>query len=183
MKIKNFSGTYGKVWEKISKYKFVLIVLLAGLVLLLIPTGTSSGEKTAVTDSTVKEDFSLKDQESRIASALSKIEGAGSVTVVLTLKGSTEQIIASDETSSDSTGGNNNAESKTENSKTAVIISKGSSNESPVTLKYIYPEYLGALVVSQGAGNPTVKLQLIEAVSGLTGLGTDKVTVTKMKNS
>jgi stage III sporulation protein AG len=63
------------------------------------------------------------------------------------------------------------------------VVSSGGSVESPVTLKTVYPEYLGALVVCEGADNPTVAYQIVKAVAGLTGLGTDKIVVSKMNES
>ena len=39
------------------------------------------------------------------------------------------------------------------------------------------------LVVAEGADDPAVRLQLTDAVSSLTGLGADKITVTKMRVS
>ena len=43
------------------------------------------------------------------------------------------------------------------------------------------PEYLGAVVLCQGADNAAVKLAIVEAVSKATGLSTDRITVLKMK--
>jgi stage III sporulation protein AG len=184
MKNKNMSETLGKIWNVLKKNKFVMIILLVGLVLILLPTGTSAAKKNIESDTQAKTEFSLGDQENRIAAALSKIEGAGKVTVVLTLKCTSEQVLAKDESESTSSGSKGDSpENNMERSSTVVIISAGSSNEAPITLKYIYPEYLGALVVCEGAGNAGVKYQLIEAVSGLTGLGTDKIVVTKMNKS
>ena len=39
----------------------------------------------------------------------------------------------------------------------------------------------GAVIVAEGAGQPSVKLALTNAVMSLTGLGADKITVIKMK--
>ena len=36
-------------------------------------------------------------------------------------------------------------------------------------------------LVAQGAGNAAVRLELVNAVSALLGLGTDKISVVKMK--
>ena len=47
----------------------------------------------------------------------------------------------------------------------------------------MYPEYLGALIVAEGAGNAETKLKLTQAVAALTGLSTEKITVVKMKSS
>ncbi len=181
---KNIPEIAGKIWAVIKKNKFVMIVLAIGLVLILLPTGSRSDKIEAQAEETPSVSFSLSEQEERIAAALSKIEGAGQVAVVLTLKSGAEQILATDESSSSSARGEGeSAENSMETKSTTVIVSAGSSVENPVTLKTLYPEYLGALVVCAGADNPTVKYQLIQAVAGLTGLGTDKIVVTKMNES
>ena len=184
MKNKNMSETLGKIWGLLKKNKYVMAVLLVGLVLILLPTGSPAAKKDAVHTPEAQTAFSLSEQENRIAAALSKIEGAGKVMVVLTLRCSEEQILAKDESESRSAGGSGDSpETSVEKSSAVVIVSAGSSNETPVTLKYIYPQYQGALVVCEGADNAAVRLQLVRAVSGLTGLGTDKIIVTKMNKS
>ena len=45
----------------------------------------------------------------------------------------------------------------------------------------VYPQFQGALIVSEGADNAAVRWNIVSAVSSLTGLGTDKITVVKMK--
>lgn len=185
MKIKNVAEAKAKIWEKIKKNKYVAAVLVIGLVLILLPTSIPSNKKETVAENNSALEFSLREQEVRIAAALSEIEGAGGVSVVLTLKSGTEQVLAVDEdvSGSESSGDGEKEESSIERSTSTVIIQSGGSTESPITLKYIYPEYLGALVIAEGADNAAVKLQLIKAVAGLTGLGTDKIIVTKMKIS
>ena len=42
-----------------------------------------------------------------------------------------------------------------------------------------YPQYRGALVVCDGGGSDAVRLQVVEAVSALTGLGSDRIAVVK----
>jgi stage III sporulation protein AG len=181
MKNKGMTELVAKLWSFIKKNVFVIAVLLVGLVLILLPTGSQTAKKDAGTaGKTSGAEFSLSDTERRIASALSQIQGAGKVAVVLTARCGTEQVLARDETESNSTAGKGDSpESSDQRSSTVVIVSNGSA-ESPVLLKYIYPEYLGALVVAEGADNAAVKLQLTRAVSGLTALGADKIVVTKM---
>ncbi len=184
MRNKNIQETFGKIWDLLKKYKYAAVVLLVGLVLLLLPTGSSASKKESAGISEAQTEFSLSELENRMADTLSKIEGAGKVTVLLTLRSSEEQILAKDESESRSSSGKgDSAESSMDKSATVVIVSSGSSNETPVTLKYIYPEFQGALVVCQGADNAAVKLQIVRAVAGLTGLGTDKIIVTKMNKS
>ena len=43
------------------------------------------------------------------------------------------------------------------------------------------PVYLGAIIVCQGGDSPAVRLAVVEAVSNVTGIGSDRITVEKMK--
>ena len=57
-----------------------------------------------------------------------------------------------------------------------LVLSGGGAEEVVVT-EEVYPTFRGALVVCQGAGDPAVKLTVTEAVSALTGLGSDRICV------
>ncbi|MPM76455.1 hypothetical protein SDC9_123453 [bioreactor metagenome] len=104
--------------------------------------------------------------EKKIADALSEIDGAGRVTVVLTMKAGSRRMLA-EETNNDDTS--------------AVLVSRGSGYQETVTVQELSPQYQGALVVCEGAGDPAVKLKLVEAVSALTGLGSNKISICKGK--
>ena len=159
-----------KVWKLLEKYKYVLIVLAAGLVLLLWPTG--EGEKPAEDAAPgAQEEFDLATLEEKLSQTLSQVEGAGKVTVTLTVKNGTERVPLTER--STSTG---ERESRTE--EKVVVISTGSGQEAVVRLERC-PVFQGAVVVSQGGDQAQVRLLLSQAVSALTGLGTDKITVCK----
>ena len=159
----------GKIRSLAEKNKYVLIVLLAGLLIILWPSGRGSTPEPVPAQEQAESplSFSLDEKEQRISHALSQIEGAGDVIVLLSLRTSFEQEVAVDE---DSAG-----------RRETVTISTGSGTQSEVTLRYRYPEFRGALVVSQGADDATVRLQITQAVAALTGLGTDRITVTRMQ--
>ena len=180
--IKGFIGSLGKK----GKSRYIIIALAAGVILLLLSgTGNTAKEKSAAAseEKITAADFSLEDQEEKIEKILSEVDGAGKVRVMLTLKTGTEQIIAQDtETVEESDISDDGSGSRTETKMTTVILSED-DGESAVPLKYIYPEYMGAVVLAEGAGADSVKLKLTEAVSSLTGLGADKITVIKMKGS
>ena len=46
-----------------------------------------------------------------------------------------------------------------------------------VPLYTLTPQFQGALVVCPGGGDPAVQLRLLEAVSALTGLGSDRISI------
>ena len=98
--------TVKKLAKSLEKYKFILLVLLAGLLLLLLPTSADGGVERAGEESweAVEYTFSLSELEEKLEKTLSKIEGAGEVTVALTLRSGTRQVLAQDMTVSDRNG-------------------------------------------------------------------------------
>jgi len=161
----------GRLTRALEKYKYVLLVAAVGVVLLLWPTG--AGEGTKETAEVPQTDlFETRELEKKLEKALSQVEGAGEVTVVLTLEGGPRQVVARD-TSSKWSGQESQEES------TVVLAGKGSGSEGAVELQRLAPNCRGALVVSPGAGQPQVKLALTQAVAALTGLGADRISVCK----
>ena len=60
-----------------------------------------------------------------------------------------------------------------------TLLLDGGDREETVVTGMAYPSYRGALVVCQGGDRADVKLAVTEAVSALTGLSSDRVTVAK----
>ena len=54
---------------------------------------------------------------------------------------------------------------------------QGAGTEGVVPLYTLTPQFQGALVVCPGGGDPAVQLRLLEAVSALTGLGSDRISI------
>ena len=138
------------------KYRYVLLVALAGLALMLFPAGSEEAEPAP----TVAEEVSL---ESRLESILSRIDGAGEVKVLLT----------------EDRGGEVFYQTEGEDGKT-VLISEADRSESGLVRTTQPPSYRGAVVVCRGADSAAVRLAVVEAVANATGLGTDRITVLKM---
>lgn len=178
MEQKNMPEALKKVWEFIKKNKYVLIVILLGVLLISLPKNEK--ESTREVSTSPSATFSLSEEEKRIAEALSEIDGAGKVKVVLTVRSTGETVVAKD---TESYVLQEDGESRQEESSSVVTVSEGSQKESPVTVEVIYPEYQGALIVAEGADNAETKLRLTQAVADLTGLSTEKITVVKMKSS
>ncbi len=157
--------------EKLKKYKFVALILLVGLVLMLLPSGERSESAPAEGG---EELFSLEQTERRMEGILKDIQGVGQVNVMLTLKSGATLELAKDSSTSV-------RESETKRESDVVTISRGSGGEEVVVTQQRYPLYQGAVVVCEGGGNSAVRLTVIEVVSVLTGLGSDKITVVQWK--
>ena len=158
---KRLSGRSG-LSSRLKKYKWVGLVLLVGLLLLAWPAGKENQAETAAE---TPQTFDLAATEARLAEALSQIRGAGEVTVVLTLAGGPRQVLAQDV---------DQATERGQERRETVVVSRGSGGQEAV-------EYQGALLVCPGGGDPTVRLQLTQAVAALTGLGADKISISEGK--
>lgn len=155
-------------WKELwGRYKYILLIVLAGVFLLLLPEGQTNREQDG-TAYQKQEEFGLEAMEEKMERALSQIQGVGEVTVALTLKESARQVLAQDIQQSDR-----------EASSTTVILSRGSGMEEAVALHCVYPTYQGALVVCTGGGDARVKLQITQAIRALTGLSAEKISVCK----
>ena len=163
-----------RIWDK---YKFVALTALAGVVLLAWPEGgTSSGGAEAAA---WQEDGTSADQtafQQDLEEILGQIQGVGQVRVLLTLDADGERQLAEDSELSYS-GSTAAPEDYSRSSQTVLV--DGGSVETPVVTRRVYPTYRGALVVCQGGDRADVKLAVTEAVTALTGLTADRVTVAK----
>lgn len=149
-----------------GKYKYVVLVLVLGIVLMSLPTKSEKEEPTQPTESA---SFPL-DPSEELAEILSQIEGVGKVRVMLTHATGPETIYQTDE---DSTADSIRVET--------VIITDENRAQTGLVKTVTPATYLGAIVVCQGAERPSVKLAIVEAVSNVTGVSADRITVLKMK--
>lgn len=159
-----------RVRDTFQKYKFVLLILVIGLVLMRLP------ERSEV-EQPVQEQVLPKTQaglEERLTQILSQIDGVGKVEVLLTESAGAETLYQSDE---DRSGAGESGSIRIE----TVIISGADRAETGLVRTVNPPQYLGAVIVCQGGGNPTVVLSIVQAVAGATGIRSDHITVLKMK--
>ena len=149
------------IWQQ---YKAVLLVLAVGIGLMLLPTGESTTPEPAKGE--VSAVFDLEAFEGRLARTLSLVEGAGETTVMLTLKHDGLQVLAQD------------VERDGERTSAATVtLGRGSGSQEVVTLQRQGPQFQGAVVVCAGGGTASVRLALTEAISALTGLGSDRISI------
>lgn len=164
--------------SKLNKNKYLIIMILVGAVFLMWPSGKNNEVEILPEEKEEKVVFDLDTQEEKLKKILSEVEGAGNVNVMLTLKSTSERILAKDKELSDQEQDGGSEYTLTEK---IVTVSGGASNDDVVTIKYIYPEYLGAIVVAEGADKAAVKLALTNAAAAATGLSSNKIQVIKMK--
>lgn len=167
-----------RVLAALKRYKFVVLVLLLGIALLLLPSkskvSTDTTTNTPPSQSTDDEAYRLALEE-RLSAVLTETTGAGRVLVLLTLRTGTQTVFQTDTSITTDAAERSSEERKT------VILSRGSAYDEAAASTVEYPQFQGAVVVCEGADDPAVKLGVVNAVSALTGLSSNRITVLKMK--
>lgn len=156
-----------KLTELFQKYKYVALVLVAGIALMLIP-GKDKPQEAPVN---VQESASQPDIEQRLAQILSQIDGAGKVSVFVSVEeGELVVYQQNEDINADGSGHYD-----------TVTVTDSDRAQSGLVQQVIPAKYQGVIVVCQGAQKASVRLNIIEAVAKVTGLGTDRISVLKMK--
>lgn len=154
----------------VKQYRYGFLILLLGVVLMMLPTG-NPGKQESVATVEGSEPDTLED---RLAQILSRMDGVGKTEVMLTWEMGEQTLYETREDSSVS-------DTSEQFSREPVIITDSARQEQGLIQQVVPPVYRGAIVVCQGGGSPAVKLAIVEAVSDVTGLSADKITVLKMK--
>lgn len=155
--------------KKVNKFKYTAIIFLIGIVLLLLPQQEAAEMQIQLDESQVQN----HNLEERLENLLSQVEGAGKVDVLLSYERGEVRDYQEDKT--------RRQDETREEFQTETVFYDTQNGDTPVCVSVSYPTYRGAVVVCQGADKASVRFNILKAVSSLTGLGSDHITVIKMK--
>lgn len=158
-----------KLPELFRKYKFPILIMMIGLILMLFTFPETDTNNQSITETELRE----ATFEETLSEILSKIKGAGKVAVMLTVQEGEEVLYQADENFS---GNGDSADKRTD----TVILSDTDRAESGLVRQVNPPVYRGAIIVCQGADDPAVRLAITEAVSKITGIGANCISVLRM---
>lgn len=161
-------GLKKKTGEALRKYRAAAVVILAGILLMALP-GKSPKPSPELLPAPKAPETGF---EEKLQAALSLIEGAGKVSILLSEEAGEVTNYQNDEDRSGQEGAFR---------RSTVIVTNRDRQESGLIRQVNPPKYRGAVVLAQGADSPRVKLAITEAVVSATGLTSNKVTVLKMK--
>jgi len=160
-----------------DKYKYVLLICTVGLILLLLPSGSTDTSHKHAEDATPDVCVQTAELEQQLEEMFQKMEGVGRAKVLLTVKSGYESVYAYDENKSANRSENAAASSL---QSTLITVSENGS-QTPITVKTNYPVFLGAVVVCDGGDNAKIRLELTEVIRSLTGITADNIQISKMK--
>ncbi len=149
--------------------KFILAVVVVGLIFMLLPT---QEDTPAQTPSSVS--VPTQDMQSRLETILAQIDGVGKVKVLLTISQGERTVYVQDKEIQESS---DHMQQRAE----TILISDAQRSQNGLVAQIFPPVYQGAVIVCQGGESGIVRLAVVEAVCDATGLTADKITVLKMK--
>ena len=176
--------TKSNVLKYINKKTMKIIILvIIGVIGLIIYFGTSTQSKKNTEDELATNTSGYlstldycKKLEEKLKDTLSNVDGAGNVKVMISVDGSPELIYATDSNSTESN--NTSGTSTSSNSSSPIIVTVGGESSALILTENL-PNVKGVIVVSSGADDVSVKLDIINAVSTLLDISTSQVSVLK----
>lgn len=169
----------------------ICILLLIGVLLMVISIPTKknvnetekSEERKESTEIQTDEYAYAEQLESQLESILTEVEGVGTVSVMVTLQSSAEQIVekdireeAEELAETDSQGGNRDTKNTVREEET---IYKDGDSQSPYVRKALMPRVEGVLVVAEGGNQPVVVKNITEVIQALFGIESHKIKIVK----
>lgn len=150
-----------KWYTALAEKKWPLLLLALAVLLLSLGTARtdtkSGGEESAATLHARTEAY-RKTLESELSELCSRLQGVGSVSVMITLDGTENQIYATDARG---------------DGKSDVVVSGGEG----LTVSRKYPAVVGVAIVCEGGADTATKEELARLASAALGVGLNRIYV------
>ena len=166
-----------------NKKLLIILGLVAGVILIILSFFTAGNNKdptknTTATDnlSRIDTDTYIAEQEKKLCEILKRINGVSEPFVMITLDSSSEYIYASKQSIKESSSKNGETTQK-DVQKDIVLYEDEKKSKSPILVKEIQPKIKGVAVVCRGVGSADMQLKIINLVSTVLNLPTNKVYV------
>ena len=169
--IKNFFNT------KDQKVKIVFAIGLIGVVLIFFSEVSNDERDKQEIISNAECNYTLycEELEKNLTEVISSIEGVGNCKVMITLDHLEESIYAT------------NYESKkdedSENYKDEYVIYDSNNGEEPVLITKYLPQVQGVTVVCSGGDDVLIKEKIVDAVTALFNISSNRVSVSKINEN
>lgn len=176
----------------------LIMLLLAGILLIFLSVPSLFDKEETVPNNNIE--LQEKDgnttsygpnnyittMEQKLENILKKVNGIGDVNVMITLKGTGEQVTLKDipytqESLNEVDGeGGSRTDSRVKREDSTVLIDNGSGKTEPYIIQELEPEVEGVVVVAEGGDNSRIIQDIMEAAEVLFGVPAHKVKVMKM---
>lgn len=162
-KIQNIKQSLKKI-----KLEYVIAIIAMIAVLLIFISNFGVSKTTSSTSVTDVEKYVCM-LESKLCNHLSQIDGAGKVSVIISVKKGVETEIATEVVTTNGVSG-------VKSEQSPILVSG-----KPIILNEIYPEICGVVIIAKGASNIKVKMSLLSATQVFLDVTSDKIEILTMR--
>ena len=152
-----------------KKAQYVIIAVFLVVILCIFLFGGTSNQSNVTTNSDPIITY-VKNLENKLSSVLSKVSGAGKVSVIISVESGMETVLAMQTTKKEGVNGQIEVQ-------TSPIIINGKT----VVLKELYPKIKGVLIVAEGANKIAVMAKLQQATMSLLDIEINQIEILTMK--
>lgn len=167
------------ILKKDKKLGIILILAVLGVLFLLASELVGSAEEKEKTEVTATTDEYAVMIEKKLSDIISSIDGAGETKVMVTIDTGEENVYAKEIKSEDEKNEGKNTSSY---EYEYIVIKSGTSSENGMLLKVVEPNIRGVAVVCDGGDNAAVRENIINTVSAVLDIKTNKISVCKRKS-
>lgn len=172
-----------KLFQKIKGVKHLeivaIVVLLAIALLVYFNFFSSSSTSQDVVSSSSKTSMTeyANELETKLSTVLSKVKNAGTVSVMITFDGSPSYVYATDENQKTNTVTNGSSETSLSQTSSSPILVEIDGEKQPLICQEILPQIKGVLIVSSGAEDVSVRLDLLKAAQTVLNVPTASIEI------
>ena len=170
IKIKDMIEKVKKI-KHIEIYLTIFIALIIAIIYFSLISSNNTKDNASTNDDNITQDFSTSMEyvnylENKLENVLTKVKGAGNVEVAITLEKGFEYIYATEEETKTTSNG-------TSVTSESVVMVDGQ----PLLLEEIYPIVKGIVVISSGASDMSVKLNLLSVLQTVIEIENSKINI------
>lgn len=164
--------------EKNNRIKLITIIGLVGIVLIMLSENIPKENKEVSNtggNSSVSVDEYKRSVQNELQKIIAQIDGAGKCSVMVTFDNATENVFAYNSTREKDENG--------EKQSHEYVIVKSNGEETPIVVKEIQPSIRGVIVVCEGGDSIEVKQDIIESISCVFAIPSNRISVNKMSSN
>lgn len=168
MGVTKLNSNLNEILKKYANNKSLYIIIIIGIVFMLM----SGGGQRQKSDTKARS-YDIYSDEERLQQILSKIDGVGEVSVMITYYGTTSYDVAFEKRQS----GSESEKETTKSEENSVITSNGA----PLVKGEVYPKAKGVVIIAEGAANAEVRKAITDAATAALEVASYKVCVLEGK--
>jgi stage III sporulation protein AG len=168
--MKNSEERVKSIFKKFTenkKAKYLIVAILSVVIIFIFIT--SFFGSSSKSENTIKTDDYVAKLEKSLEKTLSLVQGAGNVSVVITVESGMETVLAMETVT------------KQTSSTTEIVEKPLIVNGKPIVLKEKNPKIIGVLIVAQGAKNISVLTKMQQATVSLLDININQIEILTMK--